>query len=92
MEPVSPLPGRGELFQQILDLGREVGEAAGPGAVGKRVVDPQVAQHLHQVGLAAPEEAANPGRRLLRIAEVIEVALEQAHESFLVLALADEGL
>ena len=58
---------------------------------GKRVVAPEVLQDSHQVRLAAAEEAADPRRRLLGLAEVAEELIEDPFEPALVLALADEA-
>src|SRR5690606_32899379 len=61
-------PGR-QFLEQVLHVLRQVCETAGGGAVlFEGVVDPEIAQHLDEVRLAAAEEAADPGGGLLRVA------------------------
>ena len=88
----SPAEGR-DLPQELPCVVREMREAAGAGPVfGKRVVRPQKAQHLRQVRLAAAEEAADPGGRLLGLALAAEVGLEDPDQPAPILAFAHEVL
>ena len=59
--------------------------------LGQLDVAPQVLEHPNEVRLAAAVEAAHPHRRLLRLAEVGEEAVEDALEPARVLAVADEA-
>ena len=80
-----------DLLEHVLHIGRQSGEAARTRPVFREgVVGPQESQHLREVRLAASEEAADPGRRLLGLALVAHVGIEDANETPLVLALANE--
>ena len=58
---------------------------------GQLDIAPQVLEDTHEVRLAAAVEAADPHRRLLRLAQVGEEAVEDLLEAAGVLALADEA-
>ena len=93
VQPMPPPAEGGEFRQQFPHVARQPGHAPGLGAVlGEGVVRPQEAQHLRQVRLAAAEEAADPGRRLLRLTLVADVGLQDADEPAAVLSFADEVL
>ena len=82
-----------DLGQQLHHVVRQPCETAGARSVlRKRVVHPQEAQHLRQVRLAAAEEAADPRGRLLGLALMADVCLQDSNQSAPVLAFADEVL
>jgi hypothetical protein len=82
----------GELLERGFQVVRQVREAAGARAAGKLLVDPEGAEHLDEVRLAAAEEAAHPDGLLLLLAEGAEVAVEDPLQAPGVLLFADEGL
>ena len=91
VQPVPAPPQGGDLGEQFPHLVRRPRQAARGGAIlREREVRPQEAQHLCQMRLAAAEEAADPRRRLLRLALVPEVGLQDAHQPAAVLTGADE--
>ena len=91
VQPAPAPPQGGDLGEQVPHLLRQPRQAARGGAIlREREVGPQEAQHLCQMRLAAAEEAADPGRRLLRLALVPEVGLQDADQTAAVLAGADE--
>ncbi len=92
--PPGPVRVGVQLAELRLDLVGQAAahQAAGRRPVGERRVHPQVGEHLQQVRLAAAEEAADPGRVLLRGPEVREVAVENALQGVAELPVADEGL
>ena len=93
VQPLPPPAEGGDFGQQFPHVGRQPGKAPGVGAVlGEGVVRPQEAQHLRQVRLAAAEETADPGRRLLRLTLVADVGFKDANEPAAVLPFADEVL
>ena len=93
MKPGGPPTQCGDLLEHVLHIGRQSGEAPRTRAVFREgVVGPQETQHLREVRLTASEEAADPGRRLLGLALVAHVGIEDANETPLVLALANEVL
>ena len=67
-------------------------EGAGRGAIGELRVDPEVGEHLQQMRLAAPEEAADPGGFLPPPAEVGDEPFEDAAKAVGEPPVADEGL
>jgi hypothetical protein len=81
---------RGQLGQKVLHLRREIRQSTGPRPIGKLVVDPQIAEHLHEMRFPTPEEAADPGRRLFGLVKIVEIALKEPHQPLLVFPLADE--
>ena len=93
MKPAGTPAQCGDLLEHVLHIGRHSGEASRARAVlRKGVVGPQETQHLREMRLTAAEEAADPGRRLLGLALVAHVGIEDANETPLVLALANEVL
>lgn len=48
-------------------------------------------QHPHQMGLAAAIKAADPDGRLLALAELRQVVLENALQPLIILPFADKG-
>jgi hypothetical protein len=91
VQPDALFSAGAEFFQQVCDVLRQGRQTAGADPAGQREVGPQVTQDLDQVGLAAAVEAADPGR-LLFLAEVVQVALEDLGEPRLVFALTNEGV
>jgi len=91
LQPARLPPGDRQLLEGVPDLVGQRREVARRGPVWEVIVGPQVAQDLDQVGLAAAVEAADPDRRLLRVAHVAQVGVEDLLEAAGVLALAHEG-
>ena len=93
MKPGGALTQCGDFLEHVLHIGRQSGQAPRTRAVFREgVIGPQETQHLREVRLTAAEEAADPGRRLLWLALVTHVGIEDANETPLVLALAHEVL
>ena len=66
-------------------------QTARGGAVRELRVAPEVRRHLQQMGLAAAEEAADPGRILARRTEIAQVAVQDAPKRIAELPVANEG-
>src|SRR5207247_4945045 len=77
----------GEFLEQILDIGRQLGEAPRPGSIRQLEVDPQVLQHLDQVALTGTEEATDPNAGLLALVQMAEVSGQNAAQASGVLAV-----
>ena len=76
------------------NLGREPArdQGAGRDPVVERRVRPEVSEHLEEVRLAAPEEAADPGGFLPLAADVGEESFKNALQPVSEAAVADEAL
>jgi hypothetical protein len=60
VQPHHLLAAGAELLEQVRDILGQRSKRAGGDAAGQRIVRPQVAQDLDQMGLAAAVEAADP--------------------------------
>ena len=92
VQPIVPLPKRGDLRQQVGDFNRQVGYRACGCSVRELKVHPKVAQDLGEVGLSTPIEAADPSCFLLWAAEVIAICLENEPHTVEVFTLANERI
>jgi hypothetical protein len=90
-EPAPAPAGGVQLAQRVTDvLGQVRHQAAGGGPVRELRVHPQVSEHLEEVRLAAPVEAAHPGALLAGAAQPREVGEEDAKDALRVLPFAHE--
>ena len=93
MQPVALLAQGRNLFQQVLHIVWQPCQTARSSAVFRKcVVRPEEAQHFGKVGLAASEKPTDPGSRLLGLALITDVGIEDANEAALILPFADEVL
>src|SRR5262245_29145901 len=82
----------GKLAECILDILRNLGDSARPLLAGDGRVRPERAEHLKEVRLTAAVEPTHPDARLFRLTKIAQVAIEDATQTDLILALADERL
>src|SRR5271157_2675939 len=90
MKPARSLGDGGQLFEEILRLGRQFGKAPCLGTIRKLVVDPQVLHDLDQVALPRSIESANPDARLFRLVEITKVRRQDALQTVGILSVTHE--
>jgi hypothetical protein len=79
-----------EFFEVVADALGQRSDAACSGTVVKFAIDPQGAQHLHQVRFTRAIEATDPHGRLLGLFDVLQVGIENVLQALFVLPIADE--
>ena len=82
-----------DLLQKVLHIVGQPRETTSARAIIREgVVGPQKTEHLRQMRFTAAEEPTHPSRRLLGLALVADVGVENAHEAALIFTFADEVL
>src|ERR1017187_921952 len=93
MESAQPFARRGQLLEQVRDLGGQLRQAPDPRLIfWKFKVGPKVTEDFRKVRFAGAVEAADPGCLLLGPVQIANEHAQGLLQTLGVFALADEGL